>query len=167
VLRPPVAQERVELRPNGLGVRLTLKKAYADGTIAVDMDPLSLLCRLATSVLPPRRHTIRYSGVLAPASPWRRGLAPMAPSEPWGRKADSSRSQPTSLTSRPRRRSDLGRMGCPQEGAGAIRNQQVLGSIPSTGSNRIHDLSGLRLEAPLSGVGRRSAAGTLARDPRV
>jgi hypothetical protein len=37
VLRPAVAQERVELRPNGL-VRVTLK-AYADGTIAVDMDP--------------------------------------------------------------------------------------------------------------------------------
>jgi hypothetical protein len=73
VLRPAVAQERVELRPNGL-VRITLKKAYADGAIAVDMDPLSLLCRLATSVPPPRRHTIRYSGVLAPASPWRRGL---------------------------------------------------------------------------------------------
>jgi hypothetical protein len=78
--RKPVAQERVELRPDGL-VRITLKKAYADGTIAVDMDPLSLLCRLATSVPPPRRHTVRYSGVLAPASPWRRGLAPMAPSE--------------------------------------------------------------------------------------
>jgi hypothetical protein len=51
VLRPAVAQERVELRPDGL-VRITLKKAYADGTIAVDMDPLSLLCRLATSVPP-------------------------------------------------------------------------------------------------------------------
>jgi hypothetical protein len=46
VLRPPVAQERVEQRPDGL-VRITLKKAYRDGTIAVDMDPLSLLCRLA------------------------------------------------------------------------------------------------------------------------
>ena len=46
VLRPPVAQERVELRPDGL-VRITLKKAYADGTVAVDTDPLSLLCRLA------------------------------------------------------------------------------------------------------------------------
>jgi hypothetical protein len=42
VLRPPVAQERVEQRPDGL-VRITLKKAYSDGTIAVDMDPLSLL----------------------------------------------------------------------------------------------------------------------------
>jgi hypothetical protein len=75
VLRPPVAQERVEQRPHGL-VRITLKKAYADGTIAVDMDPLSLLCRLATSVPPPRLHTIRYAGVLAPASPWRSRLAP-------------------------------------------------------------------------------------------
>ncbi len=73
VLRPPVAQERVEQRPDGL-VRITLKKAYTDGTIAVDMDPLSLLCRLATSVPPPRLHTIRYAGVLAPASPWRSEL---------------------------------------------------------------------------------------------
>ena len=78
VLRPPVAQERVEQRPDGL-VRITLKKAYNDGTIAVDMDPLSLLCRLATSVPPPRLHTIRYAGVLAPASPWRGRLAPQAP----------------------------------------------------------------------------------------
>jgi len=34
-------------------VRITLKKAYTDGTLAVDMDPLSQLCQLATSV-PPR-----------------------------------------------------------------------------------------------------------------
>ena len=78
VLRPPVAQERVEQRPDGL-VRITLKKAYTDGTIAVDMDPLSLLCRLATSVPPPRFHTVRYAGVLAPASPWRSRLAPPPP----------------------------------------------------------------------------------------
>jgi hypothetical protein len=61
-VRPPVAQERAEQRTDGL-VRITLKKPYTDGTIAVDMDPLSLLCRLATSVPPPRLHTIRYAGV--------------------------------------------------------------------------------------------------------
>ena len=80
MLRTRIAEEHLEQRGDGL-IRITLKKAYADGTIAVDMDPLSLLCRLATSVPPPRRHTIRYAGVLAPASPWRSRLAPMAPSE--------------------------------------------------------------------------------------
>jgi len=78
VLRPPIAQERVEQQPNGL-VRLTLKKAYADGTVAVDMDPLSLLCRLATSVPLPRFHTIHYAGILAAASPWRSRLTPSLP----------------------------------------------------------------------------------------
>jgi Putative transposase len=74
------AQERVEQRPDGL-VRITLKKAYNDGTIAVDMDPLSLLCRLATSVPPPRFHTVKYAGVLAPASRWRSRLAPASPAQ--------------------------------------------------------------------------------------
>ena len=68
----------MEQRPDGL-VRITLKKAYTDGTIAVDMDPLSLLCRLATSVPPPRLHTLRHAGVLAAASPWRSRLAPQPP----------------------------------------------------------------------------------------
>ena len=77
VLRPPVAQERVEPRQDGL-VRIVLKRAYADGTVAVDMDPLSLLCRLATSVPPPRFHTVKYAGVLAPASAWRARIAPRA-----------------------------------------------------------------------------------------
>ncbi len=74
VLRPPVAQERVEQRAFGL-VRITLKKAYRDGTVAVDMDPLSLLCRLATSVPPKHFHTVKYASVLAPASPWMSRLA--------------------------------------------------------------------------------------------
>jgi hypothetical protein len=78
VLRPPIPQERLERRPDGL-VRITLKKAYADGTVAVDMDPMSLLCRLATSVPPPWFHTVRYAGVLASASPWRSRIAPKPP----------------------------------------------------------------------------------------
>ena len=63
-------------------MRITLKKAYRDGTVAVDMDPLSLLCRLATSVPLPRFHTIHYAGVLAAASPWRSRLTPPLPPAP-------------------------------------------------------------------------------------
>src|SRR5262249_34445490 len=61
VLRPPIAQERLEPRPDGL-VRIALKRAYADGTVAVEMEPLSLLCRLATSRPPPRLPTRKDSG---------------------------------------------------------------------------------------------------------
>ena len=45
------------------------------------MDPLSLLCRLATAVPPPRYHIVKYAGVLAPASPWRPRIAPPKPVE--------------------------------------------------------------------------------------
>jgi hypothetical protein len=75
VLRPPVAQERVVPQKDGL-IAITLKRAYADGTVAVEMDPLSLLCRLAMSVPPPRCHTVKYAGVLASASPLRSRIAP-------------------------------------------------------------------------------------------
>ena len=81
VLRPPVAQERVEPREDGR-VRITLKKPYADGTVAVDMDPLWLRCRLATSVPPPRFHTVHYAGVLASARPWRPRIVPPSPPQP-------------------------------------------------------------------------------------
>ncbi|WP_437901720.1 transposase [Sorangium sp. So ce124] len=80
---PPIAKERVEPQQDGL-VRLSLKRAFADGTVAVDMDPLSLLCRLAASVPPPRFHTVKYTGVLASTSPWRKriGPRPAKPEEP-------------------------------------------------------------------------------------
>jgi hypothetical protein len=81
VLRPAVAQERVTRGPDGL-VRITLKKPFSDGTVAVDMDPLSLLCRLASAVPPPRFHTVRYAGVLAPASKMRPRIVPKPPVTP-------------------------------------------------------------------------------------
>jgi hypothetical protein len=88
VLRLPIAQERVKLLPNDPGkshpfgcsaaaptgdglVRLELRRAFRDGTQAIDLDALSLLCRLAASVPPPRMHLARLAGVLSAAHKWR------------------------------------------------------------------------------------------------
>jgi hypothetical protein len=62
-----IAQERVQLLANDL-VRIHLRRPFRDGTFAVDLDPLSLLCRLAASVPPPYFNVVRYAGVLAPRS---------------------------------------------------------------------------------------------------
>jgi len=44
--------------------------------VAIDLDPLSLLSRLAASVPAPRFHTVRYAGALGSASKLRRRLVP-------------------------------------------------------------------------------------------
>jgi hypothetical protein len=75
VLRPPLAEQRLELLDNGL-CRLSLKRAFSDGTFAIDLDPLSLLCRLAASVPAPGFNTVRYGGVLAAAARFRPQLIP-------------------------------------------------------------------------------------------
>ncbi len=75
ILRPPLANERLLPGPDGL-VRIALKKPFSDGTVAVDLDPLSLLCRLVALVPAPRFHTVRYFGVLAPAAKWRPLIVP-------------------------------------------------------------------------------------------
>jgi hypothetical protein len=67
ILRPPIAQERVQHGPDNL-VRIAFKRPFSDGTVAVDMDPLSLLLRLCAAVPAPRFHTVRYAGVLAARS---------------------------------------------------------------------------------------------------
>jgi len=81
ILRPPIAQERVTRGPEGL-VRILLKKPFSDGTFAVDLDPLSLLCRLAASVPAPGTHTVRYAGVLGSASKLRARIVPAPPPAP-------------------------------------------------------------------------------------
>jgi hypothetical protein len=43
------------------------------------MTPLELLARLAALVPPPRYPLVRYHGVLAPRSSWRRDVVPQPP----------------------------------------------------------------------------------------
>ncbi|MBS2016416.1 MAG: transposase [Deltaproteobacteria bacterium] len=75
ILRPAIAQERVTSGAEGL-VRIALKRAFSDGTVAVDLDPLSLLSRLVAAVPAPRFHTVRYAGVLGSASKLRARIVP-------------------------------------------------------------------------------------------
>jgi Putative transposase len=78
VLRPPIAAEHVQLLDDGL-VRLALKRPFKDGTVAVDLDPLSLLVRLCATVPPPKMHLVRYAGVLASAHKSRPLVVPPPP----------------------------------------------------------------------------------------
>ena len=80
-LRPPIAQQRLHLLPNDL-VRIELRRPFRDGTVAVELDPLSLLCRLAAMVPAPRSHTVHYAGVLGAASKWRPLVVPPPPLSP-------------------------------------------------------------------------------------
>jgi hypothetical protein len=75
VLRPPIASEHIQQGPDGL-IRIALKRPFRDGTVAVDLDPLSLLCRLCATVPSPKLHTVRYAGVLAAHCKWRSRVVP-------------------------------------------------------------------------------------------
>jgi hypothetical protein len=81
VLRPPIAQERLERLGDEL-VRIHLRRPFRDGTVAIDLDPLSVLCRLAAAVPPPYFHTVRYAGVLSAASKLRALVVPPPPEPP-------------------------------------------------------------------------------------
>ena len=76
--RPALSLERLGSLPDG---RLTyrLKRPLGDGRNSLVLDPLELLRRLATLVPPPRRHLVRFHGVFAPNSSWRREVIPAGP----------------------------------------------------------------------------------------
>ena len=107
VLRPPLAKDRLALLDDGL-VRITLKRSFNDGTFAVDLDPLSLMSRLAASVPAPGFNTVRYGGVLAPAAHWRRLVIPPLPAADSDGHSDGHSDEPlgdAKPTARPPRRS--------------------------------------------------------------
>jgi hypothetical protein len=98
-LRPPIAQERLRILPNDL-VRIELKRPFSDGTVAIDLDPLSLLCRLAASVPPPAFHLVHYSGILGAASKLRVLVVPPPPADAQSATLHSHRDHPPTHRSR-------------------------------------------------------------------
>jgi Putative transposase len=75
--RPPISLERLSVLPDGR-VAYLLKSPRKGRTHRV-MTPVEFLARLAALVAPPRYPLLRYHGVLAPRSSWRRAVAPKLP----------------------------------------------------------------------------------------
>ncbi len=53
-----------------------MKKAWRDGTVALDFEPLDLIARLCAMVPPPGFHMVRYHGVLSSHAKLRREIVP-------------------------------------------------------------------------------------------
>jgi hypothetical protein len=76
--RPPFAADRLEeLDPHRLIYNLT--KPNADGHTQLILSPLELIARIAALIPPPRLHSHRYYGVLAPNAPLRSAVTALAP----------------------------------------------------------------------------------------
>lgn len=73
--RPPIATERLIALPDGR-VALRFKRPFSDGTEAVVFTPFELIERLLPLVPRPRKHTIRFHGILAPAAGFRSRVVP-------------------------------------------------------------------------------------------
>ncbi len=74
--RPPFALERFGRRADG-GITYRIKKlAHGAREKVRVMTPLERLARLSSLIPPPRFPLLRYHGVLAPASKWRRDVVP-------------------------------------------------------------------------------------------
>jgi hypothetical protein len=73
--RPPISLDRLRALPGGrLAYRVkTVGRGRAKTRV---MTPLELLARLSALVPPPRYPLVRYHGVLAPRSSWRREIVP-------------------------------------------------------------------------------------------
>jgi Putative transposase/Transposase zinc-binding domain len=76
--RPPFSLERFRKLPGGrIGYRI--KKARGGRAKLLVVTPLELLARIAALIPPPRYPLVRYHGVLAPRSSWRKAVIPRPP----------------------------------------------------------------------------------------
>lgn len=74
ILRPPVAEERIELK--GASVVYKLKTRWSDGTSAIVLTSTEFIEKLVALIPQPRIHLIRFHGILAPHSKLRAAVVP-------------------------------------------------------------------------------------------
>ena len=75
VVRPPLAAERLT-ESRGGPLLYQFRRPWRDGSMALLLDPLELLERLAALVPPPRRPLVAYHGLLGPRARWRSAIVP-------------------------------------------------------------------------------------------
>ena len=77
-LRPPFAQKRLTMLPDGR-VRLKLRKPFYTGQTDIVFEATEFLRRLAAAVPKPMQNMIRYHGILAANAKHRAGLQTLMP----------------------------------------------------------------------------------------
>jgi len=79
--RPTLSLERLSVLRDG---RIAYRSKYPrrGGKTHRVRHPMEFMARIAALIPPPRHALVRYSGVLAPASKWRRMVVPAAPEKP-------------------------------------------------------------------------------------
>lgn len=75
LLRPPLALERLTESTHGQ-LLFELAHPRADGTTHLLLEPLELIEKLSILIPPPRFHTLRFHGLLAPHAGWRSLIVP-------------------------------------------------------------------------------------------
>lgn len=78
ISRPPVAEERLHINPQGQVV-YKLKRPYDNGTTHLVFSPLEFMERLASLVPRPRVNLARYHGLFAPNAKYRKLITPTPP----------------------------------------------------------------------------------------
>lgn len=111
VARPPLANERLEERPDGT-LALRLKTRWRDGTTHILMERRELIDRLVPLIPPPRAHQVRYHGILAPSASQRDRVVPGEPVD----EVDGERPRPGGERSSPAGRSTDPRAVSSQQG---------------------------------------------------
>jgi len=76
--RPPLSQDRLSRCEDGR-IKISLKKAWKNGTQAILLHPLDFLARLCALIPPPRFCLLRYHGLFAGGSALRRAVVPGRP----------------------------------------------------------------------------------------
>ncbi len=78
IARPPLAKDRLEELPGGR-VRVSLKRAWSDGTTALELSCDELVERLVALVPPAGANQVLYGGVLSGRHRWHRSVRPCPP----------------------------------------------------------------------------------------